>query len=431
MSIRHHLAAVCLLGASAALASACGSSAGADPSGERVSTAAAAITDELAAFAATCDATMGSGATVPPFDCDVDGIELPVTLNGHPFRLNVDTQCDRPNMFEGDCMPHNKLVPLASTATATTVAICRTFVAPSGGFTSTSGYDEIDVIQYNKQTGDTCFYTTTGKLPDGGFRPFGSIPGNAPPPSAGVGTIAAATGAFPFWQTPSLLAVDRASQCVSCHDNGPFIRSPFVKQVEFSLPASIRADLGFGNDNFNLTQPYRIDGQVFANANWRAVSISLANGDTTCTSCHRMGVSSLFLGGGTSIDFGPTSVGCYGNQEPNCDLYNGPNDFIPQAQNPAAPHWMIPGHRSFSPTFLNVAHEIQTCAMAWQQANKTSPPGALPASCVAEPLTDLCENASQCTGVLPNICKKCSDGTIGCAHHVCGANHLCDVATCD
>jgi hypothetical protein len=395
MTLRAHLFAAFFLGTSSTIAIACSS---ATP-GEEVRVTTEALGDELAAYAADCDSTMGAAATVPAFDCDTDGIDIPVTVNGAPFVPGVDVQCDAPDQFNADCIQHQKLVPLASTATATTVAICRRFTATSG-----PGYDEVDVIQHNKSTGDTCFYVSTMQLPDGSIRPFGSIPGNAPAPSAGVGT----TGSFPYWETPTQLASngpDGASACIQCHDNGAFIRSPFVKQVASQLPSAFVNDLGFGNDAYNLTQPYHIHGSAFAAAGWRAVSISLTD-DSTCTGCHRMGANTV--NEGTSELFGPTSVACYTNykfpdisQAPlghRCGEYNG--GFVPpNAQDISAPHWMIPANtlglpsgQSFTPAFMTSALKYAACAQAW----RTHQP--MPADCQVHSLTQCIDNVKCMAG---------------------------------
>ncbi len=199
-----------------------------------------------------------------------------------------------------------------------------------------------------------------------------------------------------------------------------------MKGASSSLPAALVADLGFGNDAYNLTQPFRIYGRNFALAGWRAVSVSLAN-DATCTTCHRMGAN-VFASAGTGAFFGPASVACYGNQEPSCDAFNRPDDFIP-LQNPAAPHWMTPSEPSFDPSLLDAAHRIEDCANGWLDASRASPPGPLPPNCVAQPLTELCQNDSQCTAPVPRRWRTCSDGSYACAHNVC-ANNLCAVEIC-
>ena len=46
------------------------------------------------------------------------------------------------------------------------------------------------------------------------------------------------------------------------------------------------------------------------------------------------------------------------------------------------------------------------------------------------PLAQLCEMASDCTGILRPECIKCADGTQKCAHFECEAG-ACAVVTCE
>jgi hypothetical protein len=42
---------------------------------------------------------------------------------------------------------------------------------------------------------------------------------------------------------------------------------------------------------------------------------------------------------------------------------------------------------------------------------------------------DRCTSASDCHGPLPQLCKKCKDGSDGCAHHAC-VHHKCVIRYC-
>ena len=242
MTLRAHLFAASLLGTTLAMALACSSSAPTNTSsdGERVESTAEAVTgDELSVYAAACDSIMGSAATVPAFDCDT-GIDIPVTYNHAAYDPSVDYMCDAPDQFQSDCVQHEKLVPIASTGTATTVAICRRFTN-----NTTANYDEVEVIQHDKSNGDTCFYSSA-------FVALHSVPGKAPSPSAGVGR----PGGIPYWETPTQYLREQWGVHLVCHDNGAFLRSPFVKQLTPVLSSAFVHDLGFGNDAYNLSQPY-------------------------------------------------------------------------------------------------------------------------------------------------------------------------------
>jgi len=373
MTLRAHLFAASLLGTTSAMAMACSSTAtDASSEGERfASTAQAVVGDELSVYAAACDSIMGSAATVPAFDCDT-GIDIPVTYNGAPYDPSVDYLCDAPDESQSQCVPHEKLVPIASTATATTVAVCRRFTNDT-----TANYDAVEVIQHSKVTGDTCFYVSRRVAAH-------SVPGKAPSPSNGTGR----PGGIPYWDTPTQLAND--TPCISCHDNGAFIRSPFVKQLSSTLPSAFVRDLGFGNDKYNLNQPYHPYGAAFAS--WQKAKITLSD-DTTCTGCHRMGTNNV--GPGTGEMFGPISVACYMDPR-HPDISQAPlgkfcggydqGAFVPMVEALGAPHWMIPSNKlglpsgqSFTPAFMASALKYSACAQAWRTGQ------TLPADCSVQP----------------------------------------------
>src|SRR5579884_3976293 len=97
---RAHLLATLLLGASSAIAIACSSAPSPEGVPEALGVTTEALGDELAAYAADCDTVMGATATVPAFDCDAQGIDLPVTVNGGAFDPSVAV-CDAPDQFNG------------------------------------------------------------------------------------------------------------------------------------------------------------------------------------------------------------------------------------------------------------------------------------------------------------------------------------------
>ena len=49
--------------------------------------------------------------------------------------------------------------------------------------------------------------------------------------------------------------------------------------------------------------------------------------------------------------------------------------------------------------------------------------------CVPYTPTQSCNQATDCTGALPALCQKCSDGSNGCAHFTC-ASRQCAIAYC-
>ncbi|MEZ4239414.1 MAG: hypothetical protein R3F59_25310 [Myxococcota bacterium] len=276
-------------------------------------------TQTLEEFAADCDAA--TGITVPDFDCD-DGTLVPTTDFGGPY--NGDGTCDRPNMLHSTCDPDSRFQILEDSGTAIAVAHCRKQGHDPGR------YGDIAVIQYNRTNGATCFY-----------QALGDLSGQVRAPSAGAQAY--------DWYSPAETA---GTNCVGCHDNGPFIRSPYLAQLSGSpnpLPGTVTAASEWGNANsWNKAQPYRFVGNDFQD--WKVYSIS--SSDTTCTTCHRLAISSVngtFQGSiGTAQDFAERSTSA-------THVHKNP----PSATSPL---WMPPNAIQFSQQYFDAALAIDACA---------------------------------------------------------------------
>lgn len=280
---------------------------------DEVAQQTSALTDSLEAYSQKCDAA--TGVTVRDFNCD-SGTLVPTThQNG--------SKCDQPNRLHQECDPGSRFQVLVNTADAYVVAHCRKQNHANGR------YGDIAVIQHSKRNGATCFY-----------QALGDLNGNVKAPSRG-------TGAWP-WKTPAGTASD---QCVSCHDNGPIIRSPYLTQVTGSnkLP-------GAGDPTFNKDQPYYFVGNDFAS--WKAYKVEVAG--NMCNGCHRMGVSNIGSGSGTSLHFGPLATAM---SEPNKNDH-GPDSRI----------WMTPGQTYYNPTSEAAAQEIRACAARKNESPLPSSP---------------------------------------------------------
>jgi hypothetical protein len=269
----------------------------------------AARADALQDYAQQCDAAIG--ATIPDFDCDA-GTEVPVT---HPVAgpNNTVAKCDRPNRLNRMCDPGSHFQVLTRTANVFAVGHCRKKGQPG------TEYGDIAVIQYNRITGATCFY-----------QALGTLPGKVMAPSKGM-------GAWP-WISPSGTA---NIGCAECHDNGPFIRSPYLNQVTGTnaLPGS--DDFGF-----NSTQPYAFVGGDFAS--WKTYRVEVDGNE--CIGCHRLGANNISASG-TAIDFAirATSASETSKNDPSAD----------------SPIWMppVPVQTAFNQMHANSAKQIHDCAL--------------------------------------------------------------------
>ncbi|WP_157935915.1 hypothetical protein [Paracoccus zhejiangensis] len=208
------------------------------------------------AYAAQCREAIGD---LPDFSC-ADGVPVPVTQDGQPVTDPVPGMtCDRPSLLDnglgsdGQCVPHSRILNLSTERMMVSV-MCRQKVIRAA---DSLDFDEIDVIAHNPATGATCWFQASGR--DG--QPVSGRAVRSPVAEQDNG----------FWTAPEDVATDG---CGTCHDNDPFMYSPFVGQVISELPAA-----PFG--------PYFHVGPEFGFDAWPTRTFDLA--DNTCLSCHRIG----------------------------------------------------------------------------------------------------------------------------------------------
>lgn len=261
--------------------------------------------ESLESYAQKCDAAMG-GVTIPDFNCD-NGTLVPTT-HYNP----VTGYCDEPNRLKRECDPGSKFTVLTNTPSVLAVAHCR-----KQGFNS--GYfGDIAVIQTNRNTGATCFYQALADLDD-------PLPAQVPAPKNGVGAIERpGREPKPFWHTPAKAARIR---CVSCHDNGAIIRSPYLAQLKEGFNALPGAtDFSFNKKN----QLYNFIGEDFAT--WKVYSVEIK--DNLCISCHSLGVSNLSNRlNGTAIDFSKRATAASGESHKNPYSDDSPIWMPPRIRN--------------------------------------------------------------------------------------------------
>jgi hypothetical protein len=154
---------------------------------------------------------------------------------------------------------------------------------------------------------------------------------------------------------------ESGSGCMSCHDNGAIIRTPYFAQIKQGpnvLP-------GVGDDSFNNPHtPYYIVG----NTNSKAYSVHIEG--NLCIACHRMGTSNAGTIG-SARDFGLRAT------ETNL-LHQYMHE---QAKNPdsaSSPLWMPPETNSANSSNSNAAIAIAECAKKFTQQGFT---GSLPNGC--------------------------------------------------
>jgi hypothetical protein len=216
-------------------------------------------------------------------------------------------------------------------------------------------YGDIAVIQYNQKNGATCFY-----------QALGNLPAKVTAPSEGNGP-----GKFP-WFNPKVTA---DIQCVRCHDNGPFVRSPYLAQLRNEAknrlpgtnPGNGRWDRRF---SWNLTLPYTFVGNDFQS--WKVHAVSVTGPGADCASCHRLGLSSI--GGRYEVATGTAQVFGLEATAKEQAHKNHPHSG-------ASPIWMQPGQILYDADVEDEAKAVAACANAIaKHANDSSAPPP-PAGC--------------------------------------------------
>jgi hypothetical protein len=324
---RHRFAVSILAAAGALLASACDprpspgdglapAPLAADTGGPPAPAPAPPVTDPprtLRGFTQECGVALGP---VPGFDCMEDAVEVPITIGGVPVGpadARDDLRCDKPVMLTGNCIAYSRVghktgrtwdgredpdVDWVFTCRRNTVS-----PGPTGGV-----FGDIAMIGHRKSTGETCFFQA---FPT---EPWTRAPAPLEPPEA---TPPGAPTAEAFWLPPGSTA---GIACHRCHDNDPWIHSPWIDQARHPLdPSRTLVPPGGGRD-----APYVVVGRAFRA--WEKDLRHLNPAGNGCVACHRIGT------GGTCGAFARYSTGDAG--------------FYPVSDSAAAfpaSHWMPPG----------------------------------------------------------------------------------------
>ncbi len=297
--------------------------------------------EKLADYATNCNKVIG--LAVRPFNCD-EGTLVP---EEHLTGTYPNQFCDRPNVLRHECDPGSRFQVLDSTDDAIVVAHCR---KKNGG----DKYGDIAVIQYNKKNGATCFYQSPTAISN--LDP--KVPAPTDPEASKI------------WLEPQSVA---NVNCVGCHDNGPFVRSPYLAQLRNEtknrLPGT---NEGSGPWDYryqwNQTLPYRFLGNAFQS--WKAYSVEIVSKGAAgykCTGCHRMGVSEangVKSAGGTAQDFGILATKATQDHK--------------NPHSPDSPIWMVPPNSiTYDATNFNDANAIQKCGRSFADPSRAAPPGCV------------------------------------------------------
>lgn len=232
------------------------------------------VTDQQE-YMRACEAELGE---FPPFNC-YEGVQIPITVtdsSGTRFvtreqDLEEGQKCDRPSRLSG-CVPYSYVGVKTNSRGSLFTFICRLyeFRAPIG--TTSDGrplvmFEDLGVIGHNPRSGASCFWAVPidGKLFDGTQIPRpGSDEDASFYPERG------------FWYTLPALA---GSGCTTCHDNDPYVQTPWVQQVKVVPSVPLTSYHSVAADQLNAL------AQV---TDWSPAQRLKEPDAAPCLSCHRL-----------------------------------------------------------------------------------------------------------------------------------------------
>jgi hypothetical protein len=206
---------------------------------------------------------VGEVAAIDDFSCG-DGEVVPITVDGVEITsatFEPDMTCDRPALLangpdsDGQCVPGSRILNLSTEQTQVSAMCRQKHNRPADSLL----FDEIDVIAHNSSTGATCWFQAKGSDAD---TPIDGTLVSSPTNLEGPH----------IWANPADVVADG---CGDCHDNDPFMYSPFVGQVWDEVPA-------------NPLGPYYQVGAEFGFDDWPTTALDMR--DNTCVGCHRIGI---------------------------------------------------------------------------------------------------------------------------------------------
>ncbi|SMF64883.1 hypothetical protein [Pseudobacteriovorax antillogorgiicola] len=209
------------------------------------------LAETLTEYALNCETHVGG--EIPTFSC-LDGAIIPI-------QGSEQGPCENPQILNGECWNYSRLGKLESGDQDVEIRfLCRHYNKASGP--DDYIFNDIALIQKNMKTGATCFFQSPS-----GYRPRHD----------GRRIQAPRRGDLTVWQTPEVTA---SQECVGCHDNRGFLKTPFVQGVEgyHAVPRP------------TPTLQYYFPGDV--TDYWRVYEVRSTT-QPTCSGCHTLGMSNV------------------------------------------------------------------------------------------------------------------------------------------
>ncbi|MEZ4323123.1 MAG: hypothetical protein R3F61_36995 [Myxococcota bacterium] len=179
-----------------------------------------------------------------------DGTLVPAALDA--------TECANPSLLYGTCSSGGRLGQLTH-GTVTVKWICR-YNHPVANPDDDTPFDDVGVILHNRRNGASCWFDD-----DDGTGIAGR---NLPPLDLAAGTPDDHEAFERFFYRTN------GESCTYCHDNDPFVYTPFLESVGWQTGEYTSA--GFSR--------VTLDGELVSNGTMHLVSPDAA----ACTACHRI-----------------------------------------------------------------------------------------------------------------------------------------------
>lgn len=259
---------------------------------------------DLHAYAEECKKELGEiptpscleGQIIPVFNSDAN-----VEITDKNFEEH-GTKCDKPSLLRTNltnlltgfspCVPYTRMGRPAAQEGFNThwVWTCRRYFVRHKDDVM---FDDINMIGHNKDTGATCFFVShiNRKKPK-----RGNDEGHD---GTKVPAITSKEG-LDFWKSPEQMSNVPAwrggsQHCTDCHDNDPFIYSPFIQQVKSENGKSILPRNPYG-------KYYVVGSKYFNDGSWDVKRL-VSKEASSCLLCHFIGSKR------TCGDFAKMSVG--------------------------------------------------------------------------------------------------------------------------
>ncbi|HEY6528619.1 MAG TPA: ricin-type beta-trefoil lectin domain protein [Cellvibrionaceae bacterium] len=316
------------------------------------------IAETLQEYAKQCEKE--TGLIVPDFNCD-HGTVVPTTGGTSTY----GGTCDHPNKLSQSCDPGSKFQMITNTFQGYVLAHCRR----KGNNSSPVRYRDVAIIQHNNVTGATCFYQ--GGLSDTESQDIRET------------TTSGLIKSPKYTTKTGWYSTGEANRtCMTCHDNGPLIRSSYITQIKTGLDVIP----GNGDTSFNKTHhiagfPLSKDKYYMVNGIDQvtmSVSVSDTNGTHNyCTTCHDLSYwgNNDQYGNFTKISANSSNYFGSGGNNLLARFVDKPISGTKDANgNIIAPPEMPYLTTAFSQTMVNTAKEIDECMNALSSPGSSTLP---------------------------------------------------------